>query len=102
MCKKIILLTSKKLYRQTEALAEAYIKELEYSSSVDEENSRLVDRIEELEDKNAKLDNELYELHERCLQLLDSNRSLEYVNDILEGKIEYYEKVYGKLEEEES
>lgn len=101
MCKKIILLTSKKLYRQTQEIANALVKEAEYSAHVDEENQKLIEENQELEDKILKLYDELKELHESYMQELESNRSLEYINDILEGKLEYYAQHYGDIFEDE-
>lgn len=101
MCKKIILLTSKKLYRQTQEIANALVKEVEYSAHVDEENQKLIEENQELEDEILKLYDELEKLHESYMQELESNRSFEYINDILEGKLEYYTQRYGDIFEDE-
>ncbi len=98
MFKKIIvLLTSKKLYRQTEEIANALMKEIEYSQSVDEENQKLLERIQDLEDQLIKRDQDYDELQWCYDQLNNSNRSLECTNDMLEGELEYYKQKYDNI-----
>lgn len=98
MFKKIIvLLTSRKLYRQTEELANAYAKEMEYSQSVDEENQKLLERIQDLEDQLIKRDQDYDELQWSYEQLMNDNRSLECMNDMLEGELEYYKQKYDDI-----
>ena len=98
MFKKIIvLLTSRKLYRQTEEIANAYAKEIEYSQRVDEENQKLLERIQQLEDQLIKCDRAYDELWWSYDQLSDSNRSLEFTNDVLEGELDYYKQKYGDI-----
>lgn len=101
MSKKIILLTSRKLYHQTEELANALMKEMEYSQSLEDRNQRLMEENMKLDDKISKLYDELEELHNSYMQLMDSNRALEFVNDVLEGDLEHYRHIYGSLDDEE-
>jgi len=93
MFKKIIvLLTSRKLYRQTEEIANAYAKEMEYSQRVDEENQKLLEKIQDLEDQLIKRDRDYDELQCSYEQLMADNRTLEFTNDMLEGELEHYKK----------
>ncbi len=94
---KIILLTSRKLYRQTEEISNALMKEIDYSRSVDEENQKLLERVQDLEDQLIKLDRSYDELRWSYDQLEDGNRALEFMNDVLEGELEYYKQKYGDV-----
>lgn len=63
------MLTKKKLYRQVEAIADAYIKELEWKDGLLEENLRLSEKNDELLGENVGLS-------ERNDELLKENSRL--------------------------